>query len=189
MKIKHILSALLIVALAFGAVKPAQSQEFSKGDKVLNLGLGLGTALYSGVGYKMSIPPVSASFEVGVKDDLGIGNLGIGGYLGIAGSKYEYSSYFGNTSSWKYTYVVIGARGSYHFKDIADKFDLYAGLMPYYAIVSYSGDEVAGYNPSSSFMSISIYGGARYYFSDKFAAMAELGWGVSYLNLGVALKF
>jgi hypothetical protein len=30
--------------------------------------------------------------------------------------------------------------------------------------------------------------GARYYFSDKFAVMGELGYGITYLNLGIALK-
>ena len=30
--------------------------------------------------------------------------------------------------------------------------------------------------------------GARYYFSDKFAGLAELGWGIAYFNIGIALK-
>ena len=30
--------------------------------------------------------------------------------------------------------------------------------------------------------------GARYYFTDKLAGMAELGYGITYLNLGVSLK-
>jgi hypothetical protein len=35
----------------------------------------------------------------------------------------------------------------------------------------------------------SFFVGGRYYFSEFFAAMLELGYGVSYLNIGVALKF
>jgi len=30
--------------------------------------------------------------------------------------------------------------------------------------------------------------GARYFFNDKFAAFAELGSGIAYLNLGVAIR-
>ena len=43
---------------------------FVKGEKVLNLGIGLGSTLYTGGSYTSRIPPVSASFEVGVKDNL-----------------------------------------------------------------------------------------------------------------------
>ncbi len=167
------------------------AQEFQKGDKVLNLGLGLGTSLYSGGLYKTTIPPLSASFEVGVKDDVGPGNIGVGGYLGIAGSKYEWSGY-GYNYGYKYTYFVLGARGTYHLNMMPEKLDVYGGIMPYFAIVSSS--EYGTYSGTwggaeSSHVGASIFAGARYYFTEKFAAMAELGYGVSYLNIGVALKF
>ena len=45
------------------------------------------------------------------------------------------------------------------------------------------------FNASSSGLSIAWFAGARYYFSDNFAVMAEIGYGVAYLNLGIALKF
>ena len=35
----------------------------------------------------------------------------------------------------------------------------------------------------------SFYVGGKYFFTNNFAALAELGYGVSYLNVGVALKF
>jgi len=34
-----------------------------------------------------------------------------------------------------------------------------------------------------------FYIGGRYYFTDNLAGMIELGYGIAYLNIGIALKF
>jgi hypothetical protein len=97
---------LLAIALF---VLPGNAQNiFVTGDKVLNLGLGLGGRLYSGSYYTNKTPPISASFEVGVKDELfdEKSTLGVGGYVGYTGAKYDYMGY-----GWKYTDLIIGARG------------------------------------------------------------------------------
>ena len=65
---KKLLLGVFAMGLTFALF--AQEPTFQKGDKVLNLGLGLGSTLYSGTGYTSSVPPVSASFEIGVKDDV-----------------------------------------------------------------------------------------------------------------------
>ncbi len=67
----------------------AQESTFNKGDKVLNLGLGIGSTLYSGIGYNGAIPPLSGSFEVAVVDNIiEKGVIGVGGYLGFASYKW-----------------------------------------------------------------------------------------------------
>lgn len=162
----------------------AQEPTFNKGDKVLNLGLGLGTSLYSGVGYSGVIPPLSGSVEVGVVDNIiEKGVIGVGGYLGFA--SYKWSDYY------KYTNIIIGPRGTFHYPFL-DKLDTYAGLMIGYNIRSSSwigtGMEITDRHSSGGIVS-SFFLGGRYYFSESFGAMLELGYGVSYLNLGVALKF
>lgn len=170
----------------------AQSPAFSQGDLVVNLGIGLGTNLYSGTGFKSTLPPISISGEYGVKEDFLTSGmtLGLGGYFGFAGSKYEQTL---GTFNWgyKYSYTVIGLRGAVHYP-LVDKLDTYGGLMLGYNIVSgkETGDAPLGinYDATSSSVAFSIYVGGRYYFTDNFAAMAELGYGIAYLNLGVALK-
>ena len=75
MKVKNILFTTVFV---FGFFV-ANSQVVSKGDKILNLGLGIGNNYYSGSAYSSTIPPLSASLEVIVNDDLfndGKGALG-----------------------------------------------------------------------------------------------------------------
>jgi len=83
----------------FGFAANAQNV-FSKGDKVVNLGIGIGSTF--GVG--SSALPISGSFELGVKDQLfdDKSALGIGGYVGYASEKYL---------DWRYTYIIVGVRG------------------------------------------------------------------------------
>jgi len=149
----------------------------------LNVGLGLGGTAFAG---DMTIPPISASYEVGFTD-----KISGGGYLAYAGSEHKHWMGWG---TWSYTNIIIGARASYHFYS-KDKIDVYGGLMIGYNIVSSSYKANDGYNdyfrdsPSGSALIYSIFGGARYYFSDSFGAFAELGYGISNLTIGVTFKF
>ncbi len=171
----------------FSVALMAQSPIFEKGDKVLNLGIGFGTSLYSGGYYKTSIPPISASYEVGILDDvLDVGSIGVGGYLGYVAYKYEYLNW-----GWKYSNFVLGARGVFHYPFV-DKLDTYTGLMLGFDIVSAKefGDAsyLFSYNASSSHAVASWFIGGRYYFTDKIAGLLELGYGIAYVNIGVAIK-
>ncbi len=166
----------------------AQESTFNKGDKVLNLGIGFGSAWYSGIGYKAQVPPVSASFEIGVVDNvLEKGVIGVGGYFGYSSYKWTYS---GSDYGWKYTNLFIGARGNFHYP-LVNKLDTYIGLTLGVNVVTdkswggYEGVSAGSYGG----LKTAEFIGARYYFSDNFAAMLELGYGVSYINIGVALKF
>lgn len=183
-KILSILTMALLGSAAYG-----QSPTFSQGDKVITAGIGFGTALYSGAAYKTGLPPLSANFEIGVADDfLGDGiTLGVGPYLGFAGSKYEVT--YPTNYGLKYSYTVIGARGALHYTFV-DNLDTYGGLMLGYNIVSVKeiGDVPVGFSASSSGLSFSAYIGGRYYFNENLGAMLELGYGVAYVNLGLAFK-
>lgn len=186
MKFKNLFLAAL---LSFGFLVAA-AQEVAKGDKILNLGVGLGTALYSGGGYTGSVPPISGSLEVVIQDDLfdGKGALGVGGYLGYAAYKWKYSGY---DYGWKYSNIIIGPRGYLHYS-LLEKLDTYIGALIGYNIVSAkeTGNSIPGYNynASSSRVIFSGFIGARYFFNDNLAGMVELGSGIAYLNLGVALR-
>lgn len=184
MKFKSLLLVTIFVLSCF----ISNAQVIEKGEKVLNLGVGLGTALYSGSGYTGSVPPISGSLEVVIKDDLfdGNGAIGVGGYLGYAAYKWEYSGW-----GWKYSNIIIGPRGYLHY-NFLENLDTYAGVMLGYNVVSSkeTGNSIPGYNYNASSGGVIFSGfiGARYFFNEKVAAMAELGSGIAYLNLGVALK-
>lgn len=169
---------IAVFLFAAGICSFTYGQTFEKGDKLLNLGVGLGSQfLAAGAS---GTPPVGLSFEVGVSDKLSIGVQG-----SYAGAKFNPG--FG--SEWKYSYIIAAARGAYHFDFGVEKLDPYAGAMLGYNIASVKadGNEVAGAKAGGA-----IYGGffgSRYYFSPKIAAFGELGYGVSWLTLGLALKF
>jgi len=168
MKVK-ILTLAAIFACSLIMVN-AQTPTFQKGDKVLNLGIGFGG--YSPSGYQVTTPSVSASFEVGVKDNgSDNGSLGIGGYIGYASYK-ENGNHFEN-DYWTVNRIMIGARGTCHFH-LADKLDTYGSVnrTDHPTRKPFGGD---------------IFVGGRYYFSDKIAAMGELALG-AYLTLGISLK-
>lgn len=176
---KKLLAVLIVVTFSFAQLV-AQEATFVKGTKVLNLGIGLGSTYYGGL-YGSHSPALSGSFEVGIKDDvLEKGSIGIGGYVGYSSAKYA--------DYWKTSNILIGARGSFHYP-LVDKLDTYTGLLLGYNIFStkyYTTFTVGG---SSSAVALAWFAGARYYFTDKFAGMAEVGYGIAYLTLGVSLKF
>jgi hypothetical protein len=126
---------LFLVGLFSLSQLVAQQSTFEKGSKVLNLGIGFGSTLYTGSYYKIGVPPISASLEVGVADGiLDKGSIGIGGYLGFSSHRYSYS-YIGYTDSWSYSNFIIGARGAFHYPFV-DKLDTYTGLLLGFNIAS-----------------------------------------------------
>lgn len=185
---KRIFLTLAVVFASITFTNVSAQHIFSKGDQVVNLGIGIGS-YYGGSGYTMTVPPISASFEQGIVDGLINGNasIGVGGYLGYSANKWENTMY-GTKYGYKYSYLTIGARGAFHYQFV-DKLDTYAGVMLGYNVVSSKaiGDNSYGEADGSSIGS-SIFAGARYYFSDKFAAYAEVGYGVSALELGIAIR-
>jgi len=184
MKIKNLLvTALCLVSLV---AANAQTPSFNKGSGVLNLTIGFGNGLYSGT--TSSVPPIAASYEVGIVDNIAEkGSIGIGGYLGYTSAKWD----FGYGYSVKSSDIVIGVRGLFHYPFV-DKLDTYAGLLLGYDINSWSttGTAFEGISASNSYggLKIGIFAGARYYFSDMFAGVVEVGTGLAYFNIGVALK-
>jgi hypothetical protein len=180
---------LMIVAALMLTVPLIHAQEstFNKGDKVVNLGIGIGNTLYRGTYYTSGVPPISISYEQGVADEiLEKGVIGVLGYLGYTSYKYDYLGW-----GYKYSNILIGAGGMFHYP-LIDKLDTYAGILLGYNIASSTefGTPVGwDYSATSGGFVFSGFVGARYYFTEQFAAFAQVGYGVAYLTLGVSIKF
>lgn len=188
-QMKRIILVSLLLASITGF---SQSTTFNKADKLLNIGIGFGSFIYSGSSYSMVIPPLSTSFEYGIIDGLinDKASIGVGGY--VAFSSYKYENADGNGSTWGYNYTnfVFGGRGSFHYA-LVDKLDTYAGLtIGFHSLSSKAfGTSLPGFDGPTGGLVYQPYIGARYYFTDSFAVMAELGYGIAYVNMGVAFKF
>jgi len=178
--LSFIVSCLVLLQLV------AQEPVFVKGDKVFNLGIGVGAPIFSIAYNQALVPPVSGSMEIGIVDKvLEKGVVGVGPYVGFLSYRWRFSNY-----SARYSNTIIGVRGNFHYP-LIDKLDTYTGLLLGYKIVKVTetGDPYNNYADTSSQISWAWFIGGRYYFKENFAAMLELGYGVAYLNLGVALKF
>ena len=186
------LIALALVAIFSMPLLRAQESMFNLGDKIVNLGIGIGSVYGGGLYGNTTVPPLSISFEQGIVDNiLEKGVIGVGAYLGYTSYKWHYV-YSTWDYGWKYTNIVIGARGSFHYP-VLDKLDTYVGIILGYNIVISSafGDDsgyLYDYSPDRGSVAYSGYVGGRYYFSDKFSAFAELGYGIAYLTLGVGIR-
>ena len=191
---RKLLFTLAVVFTCF-SVSMAQDDVFQKGDLVLGVGVGLGNNL-GGTGYKSSIPPIVITGEYGLTDALikktGKGYVGVGGYLAYTANKYSWGDYNGEDAGWKYSYIVVGGRGAFHYQFV-DKLDTYAGAIVGYNIASSSTYGPSGwssnYTNSVGGFTYSTFVGARYYFTEKIAVYAEAGYGFNLLEAGLAFKF
>lgn len=166
---------------------------YQDGDRIFHAGFGLGMYYADG---NTKIPPLQVQVEKGIRE-----NISVGGILGYASSSNPYNDTDLNvntgqiirrSASLDYSYLLIGARGNYHF-ETSQKFDPYAGVTMGYVNVSLKNK--GGFDDSSPLdvaASGLLYGaqiGANYYLTNKIGCWAELGYGVGYLNFGITYKF
>jgi len=161
-KILVVLAAAILMVINANAQRPS----FIKGDKVLDITVGV-PHLH---GYGWGVPPIIASFELGIVDGiLEKAAVGVGGYAGISSASLLGKSHFN---------VHFGVKGAFHYPFV-DKLDTYAGI-----ITGYSVSDLPSYG-----FDMGAFVGIRYYLSDSFALNAEAGYGVTYLRGGISFKF
>lgn len=161
--------------------KPATTtrhRTIEKHDVYLNAGIGLATFYGGGV-------PIGISVEVAGKN-----NFSVGGSI-------DYFRFNNGYYSSGYTFIYAGARASYHLGEAlnvqTNSFDPYVGATLGFRYAGYSDSYGYSYYDgySSSYNSglfIGIHAGARFLFSSKVGAFAEVGYGVSALKLGITAK-
>ncbi len=192
---KKILLAVLASALLFST--QLKAQPFVTDDNVLSVGIGPAPVYYGLAGYTSKLPALVVHFEKGFFDKLGIGYLGIGGYLGFTSAKYESTYFGGGVYSYSESNTIIAARGAYHFdfldlsgEDIFEKLDVYAGILTGFRIHREDWNNDI-FEDEDNFVGgvFDTFAGARYYFTPEIAVYTELGYGISYLTLGASFKF
>lgn len=178
---KIVLSTLIAASILFtvdSSVAQSTSQNSVKGKNFINLGIGVGTFGFTGTGGL----PIVASIEHGFAD-----KISGGAYLGFINRKFG--------ASLKYSYKVFGAKAAYHFNEALninnDNIDTYGGAAIYYRSFSlrYQDHEDPAYDQKSTGgdVGIGVFAGGRYFFSRKAGAFAEIGYGISPLQLGVTI--
>jgi hypothetical protein len=171
---KPIIILNVLIACFLLTVPQASAQWDGKGTKTLDLGVGLGSIVGVGGGL-----PIRGSFDLGINE-----NISIGGYAGFVGTSQSIAGF--KTS---YNYMIAGVRGLYHYP-IIDGLDTYGGVLLGYTLVSASlnGTKLTGLGAPANFITYGFVIGARKGFTDNIGAFAELGYGISWIQLGVSIK-
>lgn len=150
---------------------------FSKGENDLSIKAGI-----YGI-YIMSpslSPQAHFSYERCLVDGLtkkGKGSIGLGGSVGL-GLVFDL------------LYIPITAKVSYHHQ-VLPKLDLYGstdlGVVLMYTC--FNNDGKGSQCGVAGAFAFSAYAGANYFFTERFALKAEVGFGYSIVNLGVNFRF
>jgi hypothetical protein len=150
--------------------------QFGPGIKFIGAHVGL-----SGVG---STAAFGVNGEIAYNDKIGIG---------VWADTWSYGENFrsaGTSYDWNVRYVALAGTGSYHFVVKSQpKLDPFLGLALGYYVVNTSADGFSGdYAGSASRIFLGGFGGARYAFNPNLHGVARLGFGASYLTVGVDFK-
>ena len=170
-----------------------QAQTYTAGTNTISLGVGLGSSIANGYTYGSQTPGLSFHYDRGIWE-VGPGVISLGAYVGYKEYKYSFNDGLGDNISEKWNYTIFGIRGAYHFTGLhVDNLDLYAGAMLSYNHLSYSySDGQGGNSPGGSYgsdLGLTGFVGAQYFFAGNLAAFAELGYGVSIIDVGLSYKF
>ncbi len=187
MKKSALFGIALLVVSVISTVR-VKAQTYEVGTNVVSAGLGLGSSIAGGFTYGSQSPGISLQYERGIWE-AGPGVISLGGYLGFKHYSYNYNNGT-NAYSQKWDYTIVGVRGAYHFTGIeVENLDVYAGVMLGFDNLSYSSNGTGFGGSYNSDLGLSVFGGARYFFAGNLGAFAEVGYGVSFLSIGLSYKF
>jgi hypothetical protein len=173
MKQVSLMVMAVVAILLISTSGKAQDVQTVKGKNYLNAGIGLGSFGLTGTGL-----PITLSLEHGITDQ-----ISVGGQLGFIRTTYN--------SSTRWTYYIIGARGSYHFNEILNvsnpKLDIYGGAGIFYRGWSWKDKNSSASGVSGGGIDFALHAGGRYMFGNSVGVFAEAGYGISALQLGLSV--
>jgi hypothetical protein len=166
--------------------KSAPLDPMSQGTWVAGIGIGAGTHVW-GNGYGFG-PGFKAFFENGTFQ-LGPGVLTLGGEFGFSYFSYHWT--FGRITYREYWLNnMFGARSAYHYGWKVPGLDTYGGIPLGLGFTSNAHNSALGYLPSHViYPYLGIFFGASYFFNDMIGVNGEVGYNVTYANIGVIFKF
>jgi hypothetical protein len=147
------------------------------GNIMIDLGVGLRATEYNGAKWK--IPPLFAHVEYALP--VGV-PISVGGMFAFYQYGYDFWGY-----SWKWTDMNFAIRGNWHWGLDVKWLDLYTGLSMGYTYSIWSGSNSYGSSNYSGFF-YAVQGGAHFYFTKYFGAIAEVGYPY-WIKAGLAFKF
>ncbi|MCR9154520.1 MAG: hypothetical protein NXI09_10455 [Bacteroidetes bacterium] len=170
-----------VILFAFFGASNLQAQ-FKSGEIFGGASLGL---IPQGTG-DFTIPPIGLMAEYAINKNM------VGGFYAGYSSAENQSDIF--NLKWRDNFIIVGIRGSYNY-ELVKNFDVYAGGFFGYSVASsvlIEGDWPLGTNLLGLAVNdtrIAAFVGARYLIDNRFGVFGELGYGISFINLGVTVNF
>ena len=189
---------ILTLVLAFVAVV-AQAQmkpvKLAKGDLEFSTAIGL-VPTFSADNAKTVVPPLSVRFDYYLSSNFSLGAYGA--FSSTTSDRIDRPN--GTINYYENDFYLVGLRANAISNDLNHR-RIYGGLLLGYSmpdvtrtdIIEEPKDGVTTISPSFSreprnqFI-YSGFVGAKRYFSPRMAGFAELGYGVSLLNVGLTIK-
>jgi len=173
---KQLLTIITLAVLSVGSISANDAKaQFTNGSVFLGPEIAL-------PGYGSGGIAVGAFLEFPVTHPGSVGP----GLLGVA-FRVDYWGW--SNGFYSYSFIPFAAILDYHFVLEDRRFDPFIGLGLGYDVVnvSYSGEGPVNSGYASGIFVLAQIG-ARYFFSPNFAGRAELGFGGSYLGIGVDFR-
>ncbi len=187
----------LLIAVIFSAIS-LNAQSYNKGDMTIGVAVGL-PATFDG----LMIPPVSVVGDYMLKPNLfnDKSALSVGAVVGVSATSYDATI----VSSQNFN-TIVGGRAALHYDIDVKNLDLYAGVVlglsttisraSYGAVepvkvmgtVITEGHEAYSKTNTGFGFGYSTFVGASYKFAERLSAFAEVGYGISYLQVGIGYK-
>ena len=189
---KKFLLSLAVILFITNATAQNTTKTFAKGDNVVGLGFGVG-GVYGFNAYHSQSPTFGLQYDRAIIELKMGGVIGAGGFVGY--KTIAYRDAFGtNYYKQRWNIVIVGARGTFHYDLFkVNNLDTYGGAMVAVHIINHTENYPDGYgyskNSHGNAAYASLFAGAKYYFTPAFGVFGEVGYGVSWLTLGIALKF
>jgi hypothetical protein len=196
MKTKIVAGICLVLLFFPGITSNAQSKgpmdPMLEGSWLLNFGVGPGIRYYSGYATGFG-PGFQVACERGMWQ-LGPGVLSLGAELGM--TYFWYSNYYNGDKVYTYHWMSIipAVRASYHYGWKVKGLDTYGGIAtgPRFLAFSdkyYNGyEQYVSYSPGSVGFFFGTYVGASYFFNHVLGVNGELGYNVTWAQVGLTFK-
>ena len=191
---KKIISTVCLLCL-FGAI---HAQAFKIGENRSAFGVGFGWTFKERLSNSLHLPSPNASVERSIIPFKDIGFISVGAQFG-----FHYGYHNGTVpltqvdykQSWTHVYFLPRFSLYYHEffdeDDFPSNIDLYAGIGLGFNYLShdYSPDVLLKSDRNGFNLGYNFFAGARYYFKPNAAVFGELGYGLSFLNVGLTIRY
>ena len=165
--------------------KSAPVDPMGQGSWVIAVDAGPGTHIFgNGFGF-------GPGFKVFVENgtwQLGPGVLSLGGEFGFSFFSYHWN-YLNIRYHESWLNYMFGARSAYHYGWDVKGLDTYGGIPLGIGFSAHTYDNYAGYKGGSAvYPYLGLFVGSSYFFNKHIGINGELGYNVTYANLGVIFK-